>query len=86
MGTLKDSPGSINVPIQCGGIVVNPGDIVVGDDDGVVVIPKDQAIAVLEKAMEIVKKEEDIRRQMDLGFELFDILGLEGIFDSYFRS
>ena len=57
-----------------------------GDDDGVVVIPKDQAIAVLEKAMEIVKKEEDIRRQMDLGFELFDILGLEGIFDSYFRS
>jgi len=36
--------------------------------------------------MEIVKKEEDIRREMDLGFELFDILGLEGIFDSYFKS
>ena len=48
MGTLKDSPGSINLPVQCGGVVVNPGDIVVGDDDGVVVIPKEDARTVLE--------------------------------------
>lgn len=46
----KNTPGSINVPVQIGGIVVCPGDIVVGDDDGVVVIPRAMARTVLEKA------------------------------------
>lgn len=48
----KNTPGSINVPIQIGGIVVYPGDIIVGDDDGVVVIPLPMAEAVLKKALE----------------------------------
>jgi 4-hydroxy-4-methyl-2-oxoglutarate aldolase len=46
----KNTPGSINVPVQVGGIVVSPGDIVIGDDDGVVVVPRAAAAAVLEKA------------------------------------
>lgn len=46
----KNTPGSINVPVQIGGIVICPGDIVVGDDDGVVVVPLGMASAVLEKA------------------------------------
>lgn len=46
----KNTPGSINVPVQVGGIVIVPGDIVVGDDDGVVVVPLTEARAVLEKA------------------------------------
>lgn len=49
-GPYKDGPGEINVPVCCGGVVVNPGDIVVGDKDGIVIInPKDAPI-VLEKA------------------------------------
>src|SRR5262249_13675036 len=46
----KNTPGSINVPVQIGGIVVCPGDIVVGDDDGVVVVPLPMARLILEKA------------------------------------
>jgi len=45
-GTL--GPGAINVPIQCGGVCVNPGDLVVGDDDGVVVVPRGDVKRVLE--------------------------------------
>jgi 4-hydroxy-4-methyl-2-oxoglutarate aldolase len=46
----KNTAGSINVPVQIGGIVVCPGDIVVGDDDGVVVVPLTMATEILEKA------------------------------------
>lgn len=46
----KNTPGSINVPVHIGGVVVCPGDIVVGDDDGVVVIPRAMAKVALEKA------------------------------------
>src|SRR5690349_15746542 len=46
-GCDKDGPGEINVPIACGGTVVMPGDIVVGDDDGVVVVPRQHAAEVV---------------------------------------
>ena len=48
-GPYKEGPGEINVPISCGGIVVNPGDIVLGDGDGVLVIRHQEAEALLEK-------------------------------------
>ncbi|MHB1414989.1 MAG: 4-carboxy-4-hydroxy-2-oxoadipate aldolase/oxaloacetate decarboxylase [Chloroflexota bacterium] len=57
---MKDGPGEVNVPVVCGGVLVNPGDIVVGDDDGVVVVPKDEAAAIIEGARAIVQKEEKI--------------------------
>jgi len=49
-GPYKDGPGEINVPVTVGGMVVHPGDIVVGDDDGVVVIAPDEAQAVAENS------------------------------------
>jgi regulator of RNase E activity RraA len=49
-GPTKNGPGQINTVISCGGVVVRPGDIVVGDEDGVVVVPRDEAGAVLERA------------------------------------
>ncbi|HSW30594.1 MAG TPA: hypothetical protein VLH75_14000 [Longimicrobiales bacterium] len=44
-----DGPGEVNVPVSCGSIVVAPGDVVVGDEDGLVVIPRDDAAVVLER-------------------------------------
>lgn len=49
-GPFKQGPGEINVPIACGNIHVNPGDIILGDSDGVIVIPRQDAAALLEKA------------------------------------
>jgi regulator of RNase E activity RraA len=51
-GPYKNGPGEINVPICCGGVAVLPGDIVVGDDDGIVFIRKADALLVIEEAIE----------------------------------
>jgi regulator of RNase E activity RraA len=56
-GCDKDGPGEINVPISCGGAVVMPGDIVVGDDDGVAVVPRTHAEEVLALVHELMDKE-----------------------------
>ena len=49
-GPYKEGPGEINVPISCGGISVNPGDIILADPDGIIVIPRLDAAAILEDA------------------------------------
>ncbi|MEC5320503.1 RraA family protein [Brenneria populi subsp. brevivirga] len=59
-GPFKDGPGEINIPISVGGVVVNPGDIIVGDDDGVVIINADVAQDVFEKAKEKNDKESEL--------------------------
>jgi RraA family protein len=57
-GPYKNGPGEINVPVSIGGMVVRPGDIIVGDADGVVAVPQADAEAVLAAAREQKKKEE----------------------------
>lgn len=49
-GPFKEGPGEVNVPIAIGGVPVNPGDIILGDKDGLIVIPKNDAAALLEEA------------------------------------
>ncbi len=53
-----DGPGEINVPIACGGVVVNPGDIVVADEDGIVVVPQEHAEYVLNEVAALKKRHE----------------------------
>jgi regulator of RNase E activity RraA len=53
----KDGPGELNVPIACGGTVVMAGDIIVGDDDGVAVVPRDHAEEVLRLLDELLARE-----------------------------
>jgi len=57
-GPYKDGPGEINVPVCIGGMVVNPGDIVVGDQDGLLAISPANAALVIEKAQAQQRKEE----------------------------
>lgn len=56
--SFKNGAGEINVPISCGGVSITPGDIIVGDADGVVVIPQADAEKILEKALAKLKKDE----------------------------
>ncbi|WP_077214896.1 RraA family protein [Bacillus dakarensis] len=66
-GPHKTGPGEINVPISCGGVIVNPGDIIVGDQDGIAVVPKELAEELFQKSIETVNKEvkifEDIEKE-----------------------
>ncbi|WP_261131615.1 RraA family protein [Bacillus sp. Marseille-Q3570] len=66
-GPYKEGPGEINTTISCGNVPVSPGDVIVADDDGVMVIPKDDASEVLENATEVLKNEQEIIRSIYQG-------------------
>jgi RraA family protein len=66
-GPYKDGPGEINVPISVGGMVVNPGDIVVGDQDGLLAIPQEDAEGLIEKARGVLEAEEKTMQAMKEG-------------------
>lgn len=74
--TVKRVCGTINEPIICGGVPVRPGDVVVGDDDGVVVIPAEEADAVLRAAVAREEREAEIMRRLETGALTVDLLGL----------
>jgi regulator of RNase E activity RraA len=66
-GPYKDGPGEINVPISVGGMVVNPGDIVVGDQDGLMAFAPDEAELLIEKARAHLATEAETIRAMKEG-------------------
>jgi len=66
-GPYKDGPGEINVPVSIGGMVVNPGDIVVGDQDGLLAFPQTEAALVIEKAKAQMLKEAQTMQAMREG-------------------
>lgn len=74
-GSNKNDPGSVNVPIACGNVVVKPGDIIVGDDDGVVVIPLEKLEEVRMKCRAIAAKEQVNAKALKEGKTLFELLG-----------
>ena len=90
-GPYKEGPGEINVPVCCGGITVNPGDIIIGDADGVVVIKAKDAPVILEKAKAKLKQEIATREAIAKGtwnrskytLEALQKMGCEIIDDVY---
>jgi 3-hexulose-6-phosphate synthase/6-phospho-3-hexuloisomerase len=69
--------GEINAEILCGGQTVKPGDFIVGDDNGVVVIPKERGYEIARRAVEVEKNERRIREEIKRGKTLSDVLYLE---------
>jgi regulator of RNase E activity RraA len=84
-GCDKDGPGEINVAISCGGTVVMPGDIIVGDEEGVAVIPRDQADDVYRLVGELMARETARIAEIKAGglykAEIDDALRKKGIID-----
>lgn len=81
VGTTKTILGTINHTISCGNTLVNPGDIILGDDDGVVVVPLNIAEEILEKAIEREKNEKEVMDRIKNGESLFDIYEYQTILD-----
>jgi 4-hydroxy-4-methyl-2-oxoglutarate aldolase len=75
-GTVKSSAGSVNVAVVCAGVIVHPGDVIVGDVDGVVVVPRDRAAEVARLGRQRVEKEEQNRQRLRAGELGLDMYGL----------
>jgi 4-hydroxy-4-methyl-2-oxoglutarate aldolase len=75
-GTVKATPGSVNIPIICAGALVQPGDVIVADQDGVVVVAREQAAEVAELGERRRSKEETSRARLRSGEKGLDMYGL----------
>lgn len=76
--------GHVNVPIQCAGVPVNPGDIIVVDANGVVVVPQTESATILEKALHLLKTEYIIQEKIKAGATIGELINVDEVFTNVF--
>lgn len=79
-GTVKATLGTINYPASFGGVMVNPGDMIIGDDDGIVVVAGDEAVDVLEKSVKRKQMEAEKEKTLASGVSSVEYNKLDSIF------
>ena len=75
-GTVKSTAGDVNIPVVCAGAMIVPGDVIVGDSDGVVVVPREKAVQVAQASEQRIAKEEKTRQRLRSGELGLDFYGL----------
>ncbi|WP_342364377.1 4-carboxy-4-hydroxy-2-oxoadipate aldolase/oxaloacetate decarboxylase [Terrarubrum flagellatum] len=78
-GTVKETLGSVNQPIMIGGVAINPGDFVSADDDGVVVVPKSNLLAVAKASQAREDKEAEVMRKLRDGGDILELSGMKQV-------
>jgi 4-hydroxy-4-methyl-2-oxoglutarate aldolase len=79
-GTTKAVPGKINHPVAFDGVIVNPGDVVIGDNDGLVVVPCSEAVQVLAAALAKEESEAAVMEKIRQGQTAMELLGFEAAY------
>jgi 4-hydroxy-4-methyl-2-oxoglutarate aldolase len=79
---LKRGPGEVNVPVVCGGVLIEPGDVIVADGDGVLRIPLADAPRVLSAAQARARREDGIRAAIAAGANMYEVVGLKAALDA----
>jgi 4-hydroxy-4-methyl-2-oxoglutarate aldolase len=76
-GGYKSNPGTVNKPVSCGGVAVCPGDLIVADENGVAVIPKEDIEIVYDKCLAKIEAEQQIMEQLKRGKDTLEIMNMD---------
>jgi 4-hydroxy-4-methyl-2-oxoglutarate aldolase len=76
--------GDVNVVVQCAGVAVSPGDILIADGNGVVVVPKDEGAVILEKAQRLLETGHLLLEKIKAGATIGELINVDGVFETVF--